>query len=191
MRYNEGVKNKKIIISIVGVTLLLNGCLMPFSDGIRRRVDKNVKFEEVYANPEGHIGKVVVIGGKIIETNLQENYTEIVVLQLPLSFDYSTSSSVDASKGRFILKVDGFLDPKVYFSGRKITVAGEMLGSETRRLGGTNYKYPVLKLLEIKLWIPTTENAYGRGGSFERIMWGPYSEPYWGPPISPRQWFGR
>jgi outer membrane lipoprotein len=189
MREHEWEKVKKAMA--VGVSLVLTGCVMPFSDEVRGRVDKDVKFEEVYANPEGYIGKVLVIGGKIIETNPQGNYTEIIVLQLPLSFDYSPSSMVDASKGRFILKVDGFLDPEIYFSGRKITVAGEVLGSETRRVGDTDYRYPVLKSLGIKLWEPTPENIYVHGGVFEKIMWGPYSEPYWGPPTQPRHWFGR
>lgn len=190
MRENERKKRKKAIIA-VGVSLAITSCVMPFSDEVRERVDKNVKFEEVYANPEGYIGKVVVVGGKIIETNPREKYTEIIVLQLPLSFDYSPSSLGDASKGRFILEVDGFLDPAIYFSGRKITVAGEVLGSETRRVGDADYRYPVLKSLGIKLWTPTPENIYVHGGVFEKIMWGPYSEPYWGPPTPPRHWFGR
>lgn len=164
---------------------------MPFSDEVRSRIDKNAKFEEILAEPETCKGKVLVVGGKIIETNPKEGYTEIIVLQLPLSFDYSPSAVVESSKGRFILKVEGFLDPEIYCAGRKITTAAEVIGSENRMLGDINYRYPVLKSLELRLWAPTSEKVYVQGGALERIMWGPYGEPYWGPPHPPRHWFGR
>lgn len=182
---------KKALIGSLLAGFCSQACVMPFSDEVRARVDKNVKFEEVFADPEGCKGKVLVVGGKIIETNPRENYTEITVLQLPLSFDYSPSAVVDVSKGRFILMVDGFLDPEVYCAGRKITAAAEVIGAETRMVGDTNYRYPVLKSLEIKLWTPVPESVYVRGGALERMMWGPYSEPYWSPPPPPRHWFGR
>lgn len=58
----------------------------------------------------------------------------------------------DKSEGRYLVVVDRFLDPAIYRSGRDITVAGEVRGSEVRRLGEIDYRYPVIAASELYLW---------------------------------------
>ncbi len=45
-----------------------------------------------------------------------------------------------------------FLDPAVYAPGRRITVVGEVVGEEERKIGEVPYRYPVIKVERIRLW---------------------------------------
>ena len=49
-----------------------------------------------------------------------------------------------ASEGRFLMLADKYLDPYVYRKGKRITVAGEILGEKTKPLGELDYRYPLL-----------------------------------------------
>ena len=72
--------------------------------------------------------------------------------------------------------VNRFLDPAIYRSGRDITVAGEVQGSEVRRLGEIAYRYPVIAALELHLWKePLSPQSY------------PYAYPF-GYPYYRRGW---
>ena len=48
--------------------------------------------------------------------------------------------------------MDSYLDPYVYSKGRKITVAGELLGDEVRPLGEMDYRYPLVFSKQLYLW---------------------------------------
>jgi outer membrane lipoprotein len=82
----------------------------------------------------------------------------------------------DKFEGRYLVVVDRFLDPAIYRSGRDITVAGEVRGSEVHRLGEIDYRYPVIAASELYLWKkPLFPQAY------------PYLYPY-GYPAYRRWW---
>jgi len=98
------------------------------SKDIRVKVDPSLTFEKVIRNPIAYKGKTVVWGGEIVETLNQKNRTtEIEVFQIPL--DSSDAPKVsNVSEGRFLILVNKYLDPYLYRKGRRITVAGEILG---------------------------------------------------------------
>lgn len=170
---------RKTGLSLLAGTLVILsavGCVSPFSKEIRQRVNKEINFQALLADPNSCRGQVVMIGGRILETAPKEGRTELTVLQQPLGIDYAPSSG-DEYGGRFLLIVQGFLDPAVYSPGRKITAAAEVGGSEARPLGEKSYVYPVLKALELKLWPPPpTVYQY------------PFQDPFWGPPWGPFWW---
>jgi outer membrane lipoprotein len=57
-----------------------------------------------------------------------------------------------------LVRFQGFLDPAIYASGRKLTVAGQVEGKVVRPLKEINYTYPVLSAREHYLWRP--EDVY-------------------------------
>jgi outer membrane lipoprotein len=59
---------------------------------------------------------------------------------------------VKRSEGRFVILVEGYVDPYVFRKGRRITVAGEILGRKVIRLGELEYPYPLLLSKQIYLW---------------------------------------
>ncbi len=72
----------------------------------------------------------MIWGREIVETiNLKDGTTLIVVLQRPL--DWLEEPKIQRSEGRFIILVGGYVDPYVFGRGRRITVAGEILGKKS------------------------------------------------------------
>lgn len=146
---------------------LLSSCAPTIAPALRQQLDRDLSFAQLAANPESFKGKVVLLGGTIIQTSPKPGETEIEVLEKPLDY-FDEPKDTDASGGRFLVRIDGFLDPAVYRQNRKITVVGEVLGKEVRPLGSLAYTYPVLQAKQLKLWPP-------------RIA-APPPWPYWGPP---------
>lgn len=133
------------------VTFLLSGCTSAISHKALHEVDQTVIFEELVENPEDHKGKIVLLGGNIIETNNFFDRTMVVVLQRPLGFGNKPETD-GVSKGRFIVCTPDFLDPAIYHHKRKITIMGTVIGRELHPLGKTMYNYPVIKEKEHYLW---------------------------------------
>lgn len=163
---------------LFGLSLfLLSACAYPISKELRREATKDLTFPMVLQDPTAYIGSIVLWGGQVIETQNVTGGSEILVLETPL--DYQEMPEADKySRGRFIAKSSTFLDPEVYKKGKKITVAGEIIGKETKPLGKATYTYPLILIKQIHLW--------------RRIRLYPYSTPYdwgwYGPYYGPYDW---
>lgn len=131
--------------------LLLVGCAHVISKQVLNEVDKNATFAQVAKDPDAYKGKTVLFGGAIIETKNLADKTVITVLQHPLG-SRGQPAAGDVSEGRFIVTTPGFIDPAIYSQGRKITVAGRVVGKEKRPLGEIEYTYPVIEKRELYLW---------------------------------------
>ena len=131
--------------------LLAAACTKGIAKQARSRVTNSGSFSELQEKPDHHAGEVVLLGGKIIETKVNPDYSEITVLQLPLGGGDRPRVG-DQSKGRFLIRAKQLLDPAVYTEGTAVTVVGKLVGSEARKVGEFKYVYPVLEPIEIKLW---------------------------------------
>ena len=185
-------------LAALGLLLALApGCMHPISKELRERATENLTFPMVCQNPAAHKGAIVVWGGSIIQTINRKDGTEILVLEAPLD---SEGEPIDArsTRGRFIARTPEFLDPEVYKRGLRITLGGEVAGSESRPLGQIRYVYPAVAIQELYLWpeMPVvryrTHGWYGPGFGWGLGWrwnhwdysdgWGPpYWGPYWGP----------
>jgi len=131
--------------------LVVAGCSYVISKQVLNEVDRNATFAQVVKAPDDYKGKTVLFGGTIIETKNFADKSQVVVLQCPLdSRDRPVAG--DVSEGRFIVTTPGFLDPAIYSPGRKITVAGKVVGKEKRPLGEIEYTYPVIEKQGLYLW---------------------------------------
>jgi outer membrane lipoprotein len=152
---------------------LFSGCA-PISKDLRAQTDRTLSFGQVFKDPEAHKSKIVIWGGEIIETiNQKDETTLIVVLQRPL--DWMEEPKIQRSEGRFIILVAAYVDPYVFRRGRRITVAGEILGRKVMPLGELEYPYPLLQSKQIYLWGEYYYSPY---------PWGYYGYygPRWGYP---------
>jgi len=137
---------------VIGIfSLMLSACAPVISPQLMDQIDRDVTYGSLAARPDEFKGKVVLLGGTIVQTVPKPSETEIEVVQKPASAS-GEPHLTDKSEGRFLIVVDRFLDPAIYRSGRDITVAGEVRGSEVRRLGEIDYRYPVITALELYLW---------------------------------------
>ena len=152
--------------------LFATGCAHVISRNFRDQVDPALTFRQVKQNPDEYKGKMVLWGGEIIHTlNQKVGSTLIEVLQRPLDWGEEPDRS-RGSEGRFLVLEKGYLDPYIYRSGRKITVAGEIQGERIKLLGEMDYRYPLLLNKEIYLW----QDYYYRHPYYY------YYDPWWGYP---------
>ena len=139
------------------LVLIIIGCATGISRQVRSQVTYNGPFAELQKAPDEHLGEIVILGGKIIETKGSETSSEITVLQLPLDRKDRPQEG-DRSEGRYLVRSEQFLDPAIYQEGSLLTVVGRLSTSEVRSIGGFQYVYPLVEAIEIKLW-PRTRQA--------------------------------
>lgn len=139
------------IIIFICLTLLAIGCATGVSRQGRSRITFHGSFSDLQRNPDEHIGKIFLLGGKILEITASPAFSEITVLHLTLSRQERPLEN-GPSGGRYLLQSNQFLDPEIYKKGMSLTVLGRLTGAEIRAINGFNYKYPTGEILEIKLW---------------------------------------
>jgi outer membrane lipoprotein len=154
----------------------LTGCAHVISKDLRVKADSSLTFKEVFENPNTYQGKTVIWGGEIIKTTNQKDGTTLMeIFQLPLS-RRGEPNALYPSGGRFLVLTEKYLDSYLFERGRKITVGGEILGEEFRKLGEMDYRYPLLSGKQIHLW----REYYHPGPYYHRPY---YYDPWWDYPI--------
>jgi outer membrane lipoprotein len=135
---------------LVAVALTL-ACSSPISRSVRRELDPDIPFQQLQEQPASFEGKRVLLGGEIIQTYNKQEGTTIEVLQKRLN-RWGRPRDEDDTEGRFLVFTERFLDPVVYSRGRKITIAGIVLGGHVEKIGEVDYVYPLLRAIEVHLW---------------------------------------
>ncbi len=148
----------KWLFPVLGFFLALSACAPVISKQSLSQADMNLTFQELQRDPERYRGKVVLLGGQILGTKVQDGQTWIEVLQRPLT-SRQKPKETDVSYGRFLTRFADFRDPAIYVPGREITVLGEIEGKQVSPLNGTTYVYPVLIPREAYLWRPEEAGA--------------------------------
>ena len=58
----------------------------------------------------------------------------------------------DQAQGRFIACKPGFYDPEVFEKDREVTVVGEIIHMDMRKVGEFDYHFPVVDIEFMSLW---------------------------------------
>ncbi len=162
-----------LLISLLLITVLLAaGCATPFSEGIKKQVDESITLDKVVVNQKAYQGTLVMWGGVILSTLPREKGTVIEVLERPYD-SQKRPKDVDTTRGRFLARYNGFLDPAVFCQGRDITVAGRIAGSESSQIGEYTYTYPVVDMQEYRLWPIQVQSMYPAYPIY------PFYDPWW------------
>jgi outer membrane lipoprotein len=117
------------------------------SSGIRVEAEPRAAFGALLENPDAFRGKTVILGGYILDIRARGGQNLLRVLQTPLIMRDEPAVRSD-SEGRFCLVHQGFLEPETFQAGRKITVAGKVMGMDTAPHGPC----PTLEVREIYVW---------------------------------------
>lgn len=152
--------NSVKMLIIAAALLMASGCGPVISENVLKTVERDIEFKSVVDDPASFEGRSVVFGGTIIKVENLEGATVMEVVQEGMN---SQLKPVDkgASEGRFLVKFKRFMDPAIFSAGKRITIAGVVIGTETRPLGKANYRYPVIEPKEHYLWEPSD---YDRDG---------------------------
>jgi outer membrane lipoprotein len=146
---------RKVILSLAATLVavpLLVGCSPPFPKELLEKVE-NVPFTALQKDPDKYAGKLLMIGGMIVDTTNLKEETRIEVLQKSLDHE-GRPELTDETGGRFLIMTKQFLDGAVYHRGRLITVIGDVAGLQVLPIGETEYRYPVITATALHLWLP-------------------------------------
>lgn len=146
-------KNYLAVMIIIIQSAVLIACAAGISQEAQSMVTYTGSFKQVQEHPEKYEGETVIWGGKVIDAKASNGKTELVVVQLDLTSSNKPKGS-EISGGRFLIRTDQFLDPAIYSTGTLITVVGDVSGSTVMPIGEMDYRYPVIKPVEIKKWDP-------------------------------------
>lgn len=160
------------------LSLLIGGCTHAISREYRVSALKGLTPDMILLDFSTYKGRLVLMGGEIIETRNLEKDTLIEVLQKPLSRNTEQPSQEKDADGRFWVKYKAFKDPYVFGKGREITVAGVVVGKEVSKIGEKEYTYVILENRETYLW-KEREERYGYYGYPYPPYWYPYGP--WSP----------
>jgi starvation-inducible outer membrane lipoprotein len=132
---------------VISTTLALSGC-SNLPRHYVRMAEPDTTFTMLKAHPEKYEGKVVLLGGTIIEEEANDQYLWLRVNNRPLDQDYMphrplTQDGPEA--GSYWLMVGKDKLPPSYKHWARMTVVG-------RVLGGQQHTEPVLSLLYVRGW---------------------------------------
>jgi outer membrane lipoprotein len=144
------IKRAGYILCVFFIMFLM-GCASGISRQSRSKVTYTGTFSELQKTPDAYKDEIIMLGGKILETNVSSTLSELTVLQLALDNNVRPVN-LDQSHGRFLVQSKEFLDPAIYQKGILLTLVGKLKGSEARAIGGFDYVYPLIEPIEIKLW---------------------------------------
>ena len=132
----------RILLSLLAA-LWLAGCASTLPQAIREAPPGAPLLDEVRTDPPRFQGSPVRWGGVIASVSNRAEDTLIEVVARPLERS-GRPRETDASQGRFLARVPGFLDPAVYLAGRELTVTGKVAGLTPRPVG--EYEYPYVRV---------------------------------------------
>ncbi|MBZ0106353.1 MAG: Slp family lipoprotein [Sulfuricella denitrificans] len=156
----------KFTPAIVFCALFLAGCAVAPLPGTDSAL---VSLTPDEVQKSGQIGVKVRWGGVIIEASPEAAQTCFEISSRPLD-EGGEPQQTDRTFGRFMACAKGFYEPSVYAAGRKLTAVGELAPAITGKVGGHEYRYPVIKVEALHLW-PLAQPA-----AYPPIF---YYDPFW------------
>lgn len=159
---------KRLLILAVVPALILTACAVVPKPPPDQAIPM-MSFAELVAEAGQYKGKLLTLGGSVLEVVNLKSQTRIEALQIPLGVGQKPKNK-DYAQGRLILIKDGFLDPEVYTKGRLVTVSGTLLGSSKSEDSQEPYPYLRVKVDELHLW-PVEKPRPPE----------PYWDPFWYP----------
>lgn len=137
-----------LLLLVLGFT----GCAT-VPEPLRNAPEQSPSIDAVRADPQAHRGERVRWGGTIAGVENRAERTLIEVVGRPLN-PGGRPDKDGTTPGRFLARVEGFLDPAVYKEGRLLTVVGRLDDATVRPVGDYPYRYPVVATDGYYLWPP-------------------------------------
>jgi outer membrane lipoprotein len=151
------VRNLFILIIFLST---LGGCASNIPLEIREDIaDSKIPINTAAADIDQYQGKKVRWGGTITAVENRENDTWIEVVGRELN-SWGEPMLTDETEGRFLVRIEGFLDPAIYKVERGITVYGTIESRIVRQIDDHPYTYPLIKAQSYYLWSDYDRRRY-------------------------------
>ncbi len=180
---------KGLLIIPLLALIFLSGCAHVISEQSRKLVDPTITYGKLRENPEGFIGKYVMLGGMVAGAKNTKEGGSLEIVQVDLDSDDMPLDTF-ISGGRFLATTPTFVDMMIYKPGRLVTVVGEVKGKKTLPLDEIDYTYPVISIREIHAWKTYDTNQgypYPTPAPYiyDPYYYGYWPGPYWYRPLGP------
>ncbi len=86
-----------------------------------------------------------------VESTNKGSYIEVVSKALSRN---TRPKETDISYGRFIIFTEKFVEPKIFKSGREVTVLGNVESCVEGKIDKMDYRFPLVKTIGLHLWKP-------------------------------------
>jgi outer membrane lipoprotein len=144
---------KRLPVYMLSIAALLGGCASVVPEAIRQAPPGDARIAEVRRDPSSFIGATVRWGGHVVSVRNRRDETVVELVGRRLD-DEGRPREEDASEGRFLARVPGFLDPSIYSAGRELTVRGKVERAVEESIGEHRYVYPQVAAEHTYLWPP-------------------------------------
>ncbi|MES9968793.1 MAG: Slp family lipoprotein [Candidatus Thiodiazotropha sp.] len=155
--------------------LLLAGCASNVPKVIGTPPAGNIQVDEVQQRQQQFLDAKIRWGGDIISVENRETETRIEILSRQLN-DEGEPKGDSRSIGRFIARIEGYLEPEEYPKNREITVTGRIVEVVEKAVGDYPYPYPVVDVEAYYLW--PEEKVYAHPYYYDPF-YDPFYYPYW------------
>ena len=153
------MKLQRILVAVLGTTLLVAcGAWQPQPDPVLAAQPTPVQVSGGTRTP--FEGQQLTWGGTVLAVRNHARTTSLEILAYPLDAEQHPITGM-SSHGRFIAEMDGFLEPREYPVGTRVTVQGLFAGVQEGRVGTAAYRFPRLRGSRLKVW-DTGESASRR-----------------------------
>ncbi|GJL64358.1 MAG: hypothetical protein NPIRA04_30120 [Nitrospirales bacterium] len=129
-------------------------------EALESKVDKQLSFPQIIQNPDSYTGEWVLLGGEVLHALNSEDGTRLEILQLPLNDWEQPRPQRTLSGGRFFAFNKTFIDPATFPPDTRVTIVGELTGSQLGSLDTTDYLYPMLTIHHIHVWENDSDKSF-------------------------------
>jgi outer membrane lipoprotein len=146
---------------IILVSLILSSCAPVLRYDLMKTGIRDIRLSEMKENPAQYRGKLLILGGIIINTTVTKEGSLIEAVYVPVD-SRGYLKGVRVSDGRFLAIFRGreLLDPVIFREKKEITLAGVFVGTRIGKIGEMEYIYPLFEIEEIYLWGEKREQYY-------------------------------
>lgn len=167
----------RLLVILIGASLL--GACTSLPQSIESNNPKVITDYQSWSKSDTTVGSEVRLGGVIAKVTNLKKQTRIEVVDLPINASGQPNIQAEA-RGRFIVYVEGFLDPVTFAKGRLITVLGTSKKPETDKVGSYEYHFPVMEASGYHLW-RIQKRVIVDGPFYTYPCLGLYCHHYYGP----------
>lgn len=161
---------------LIMMLILLTGCA-GISPGVQQQAGPPVDFAALSAHPEQYQGRLVILGGEVMQIQPSGKGSLMTVSQRELDKLYEYKPV--PSGGNFVVESDEWLSPSTYQPKSTVKVAGEVVG---RRNGFVVLKAKEVVLASNPIWLkyyyPVPQEWYDHDPNLEYWFTPPYFDPY-------------
>jgi outer membrane lipoprotein len=128
VKSNGGKMKAWFVLPLVCVTVLVTSCANIPSE-FTKQVDQNLTFSDAKRAPEQFRGKILLLGGTVIERTDLPGMTQLRIYEHEVDSRYSPYIG-GPSEGEFLIVIRSPVNPAQYPPGERITVVGKLTGVE-------------------------------------------------------------